>query len=544
MKDSDHPQDFEHWRQKYYSTLEKAEARQHEWESLEKILRRCISRLALAADGMHPDIDMQLESLRKAVRDGVGAIGLQERIEAISQILLKLDLHPTVKGRKTDNLDVSAPPSPEPASGGFFGKLFGNSKQSAKEESRDLSQASASTGAGHSPSAGPANKATHKASIVAPAPVSALASTSIETPASARPHPQENKTDTLSPTVREAVVELLERLTLQPEMTESVEVLKVQLSEETQALAFLPPLQSVAALVATALEKIRSEKGDLEAFLRMLTQRLQEIDQHLSESIVVRQATQHSHAKFDLAVNDQVSGIEISMQEATDVGSLKQVIQQRLAGIRENMSVFRREEAEREKEAQRQVSMLSSRVREMEAEIGQLHTRVRTEQANALQDVLTGIPNRLAYERRAGEEFARWRRYKHALTLLMLDIDHFKHVNDRYGHQAGDKVLRIIAQLLKKEVRDLDFIARYGGEEFVVLLSETALAGARIVAEKLCLCVRECEFHHGGQRVPITISCGIAVFKEGDTVNQVFERADAALYRCKLKGRDQWQDEE
>ncbi len=524
MKDSDHPQDFEHWRQKYYATLEKAEAKQHEWESLEKMLRRCISRLALAADGVHPDVDVQLESLRKAVRDGVGPVGLQERIEAISQILLKLDLHPAVKGRKTDNLDV---PADEPTSGGFFGKLFGGSKHPAKEEGRDLSQALPD----RAPPAPPSNKATPKAS----------ASTSIDTPA--RPRPQDTKADTLSPAVREAVVELLERLTLQPEMTESVEALKVQLSEETQALAFLPSLQSVAELVAAALEKIRSEKSDLEEFLRMLTQRLQEIDQHLSESIVTRQAAQHSHAKFDLAVNDQVSGIETSMQEATDISSLKQVIQQRLEGIREHMTVFRREEEEREKEAQRQVGMLSSRVREMETEIGQLHTRVRTEQATALQDVLTGIPNRLAYERRSGEEFARWRRYKHALTLLVLDIDHFKQVNDRYGHQAGDKVLRIIAQLLKKEVRDVDFMARYGGEEFVVLLPETALEGARVVAEKLCACVRECEFHHGGQRVPITISCGIAVFKEGDTVSQVFERSDAALYRCKLKGRNQWQEE-
>ena len=220
MKDSDHPQDFEHWRQKYYATLEKAEAKQHEWESLEKMLRRCISRLALAADGMHPDVDVQLESLRKAVRDGVGPVGLQERIEAISQILLKLDLHPAVKARKTDHLEAPAEPVPESASGGFFGKLFGGTKQPAKEESRDLSPALSN----RIPSAPP------------PSANNAPASTSIDTPV--RPRPQDAKADTLSPAVREAVVELLERLTLQPEMTESVEALKVQLSEETQALAF------------------------------------------------------------------------------------------------------------------------------------------------------------------------------------------------------------------------------------------------------------------------------------------------------------------
>lgn len=530
MKDSDHPQDMEHWRQKYYATLEKMEVKQHEWESLEKMLRRCISRLALAADGIHPDVDSQLESLRKAIRDGVGPASLQERIEGISQILLKLEHKPPSKGNNT----VSAVENPAAAAGslsvteppGFFGKLFGK----GSKENREPLQAPA-------PAA-----LDSKASLSASA--SAPASTSLVTSASARPRPPENKADKLSPAVREAVVQLLERLTLQPEMTEPVEALKVQLSEETEAAAFLPSLQSVAVLVANALEKIRGEKSDLEAFLRMLTQRLQEIDQNLSESMVMRQAAHHSHEKFDLAVNDQMSGIETSMQEATDINALKQTIQQRLDGIREHMDVFRHEDDEREKEAQRQVGLLSSRVREMEAEIGQLHHRVRAEQANAMQDVLTGIPNRLAYERRSAEEFARWRRYKHDLTMLVLDIDHFKRINDLYGHQAGDKVLRIIAQLLSKQLRDTDFMARYGGEEFVVLLSETTLDGARIAAEKLCGCVRECEFHHSGQRVPITISCGITLFKEGDTVSQVFERADAALYRCKLKGRDQWQVEE
>ena len=117
-------------------------------------------------------------------------------------------------------------------------------------------------------------------------------------------------------------------------------------------------------------------------------------------------------------------------------------------------------------------------------------------------------------------------------------MDDFKAINDRYGHKAGDKVLRTIASVLNEHLREIDFLARYGGEEFVTVLPETDLAQALLVAEKLRASIEQCDFHHRDVPVRITVSGGVAQFREGDTPDSVFERADTQLYRAKSDGKN------
>lgn len=133
---------------------------------------------------------------------------------------------------------------------------------------------------------------------------------------------------------------------------------------------------------------------------------------------------------------------------------------------------------------------------------------------------------------------ARWRRYGGELLLAVLDVDLFKGINDRFGHLAGDKVLRLIAAELARRLRKTDFIARYGGEEFVVLLPSTPLDGGQQVLEALRRAVEACPFHFRGERVTITVSIGLAAFQAEEAPEQVFERADQALYRAKREGRN------
>jgi len=158
---------------------------------------------------------------------------------------------------------------------------------------------------------------------------------------------------------------------------------------------------------------------------------------------------------------------------------------------------------------------------------------------SAERDPLTGLRNRRAFERALDAEAARLDRYGHPLSLLVLDADHFKGINDRFGHEAGDTVLQDIALLLESEIRDLDTAARFGGEEFVVLLPETDLAAATDVAERLRRSVEGLKKRWNGEPLSITVSVGVSACPRCVADPQgIVNSADAALYSAKSQGRN------
>ncbi|HKA52092.1 MAG TPA: diguanylate cyclase [Candidatus Binatia bacterium] len=163
----------------------------------------------------------------------------------------------------------------------------------------------------------------------------------------------------------------------------------------------------------------------------------------------------------------------------------------------------------------------------------------------AREDKLTGLCNRRHFEERAQEECLRAQRYGHSLSLLLGDLDHFKQVNDRYGHAYGDTVLRQVGQTLLLHCRGSDLVARYGGEEFTVLLFETDAEDARRVAERLCAAVRTLPFTHPSGPFHVTMSFGVVSLQQprDQDLAVLLGKADEALYAAKQKGRDrveQW----
>ena len=156
-------------------------------------------------------------------------------------------------------------------------------------------------------------------------------------------------------------------------------------------------------------------------------------------------------------------------------------------------------------------------------------------------DHLTGLYNRGYWELRLIQEFKRFDRYDQASTLIMMDIDHFKKVNDKYGHTVGDDVIRQVSRAIKEQVRDLDIAGRYGGEEFGLILTGTDVEGACIFAERLRTTIEKMVVISEGQQVRFTISMGISQLsnKIGDH-RQWIEKADAALYQSKEGGRNRF----
>jgi diguanylate cyclase (GGDEF)-like protein len=155
-----------------------------------------------------------------------------------------------------------------------------------------------------------------------------------------------------------------------------------------------------------------------------------------------------------------------------------------------------------------------------------------------MTDGLTQVANHRAFQERLKEEFRRAQRYDDPLTLILVDVDHFKRVNDQHGHQVGDEVLKRLADALRLAVRETDFVARYGGEEFAALLPKTHLAGALTVAERISLDLKQMRTGQAGVRV--TASFGVSSFpgRSVNTAEQLLRTADEALYRSKREGRD------
>jgi len=157
----------------------------------------------------------------------------------------------------------------------------------------------------------------------------------------------------------------------------------------------------------------------------------------------------------------------------------------------------------------------------------------------AITDPLTGVYNRRHFEDLMKTEFSKALRYGKPLSCLMIDVDHFKRINDRYGHDIGDSVLRKVTEILSSSLREVDVLARWGGEEFIVLLHNTDRDGALVVAERILKNISDHRFEGLPDREKVTVSIGVAVVDiETKDWETLVKQADDALYRAKAKGRN------
>lgn len=186
-------------------------------------------------------------------------------------------------------------------------------------------------------------------------------------------------------------------------------------------------------------------------------------------------------------------------------------------------------------------STLQKRMKISSADLNQLQAELEKSQAESQTDALTGLLNRRGLEKRLELERIRAKQNRSPFSIILLDIDHFKRVNDTYGHLVGDSLLRGISQILKAHLRKNDMAARYGGEEFLILLPETGLEGAGAVAGKIqkVLYTKEWKLKETGQSMGcITASMGISLYAMNESETALFQRADDALYLAKNTGRN------
>ncbi|WP_349975540.1 GGDEF domain-containing protein [Pseudomonas sp. WHRI 8519] len=297
----------------------------------------------------------------------------------------------------------------------------------------------------------------------------------------------------------------------------------------------IPVLDDLAVLMLAITD---SGQHEFETYLQQLNERLESFQGHLHEASAGHADNSSAARELDSQLREQVDGLQSSVQGAVDVDSLKHILENRLEGLLGTMDEHQHERDRREQELAGRLQGLAERVANMEQEALGYREHLEEQRQKALIDPLTGLPNRAAWSEQVEREMQAWQENGGHLAMAILDLDHFKRINDSYGHLAGDKVLKIVADQLRKRLRPRDFIARFGGEEFVLLLAQTSPTVAAQVAEVLRAAIEACPFHFKGERVVITASIGLSAFRSGERGDQVLKRADAALYRAKDLGRN------
>ncbi len=237
-------------------------------------------------------------------------------------------------------------------------------------------------------------------------------------------------------------------------------------------------------------------------------------------------------------VNNSVRRIQEHVDSETDIESLKAGISDSLEGIRSGIDEYVNRDIQRFAEEESRNEELRERIARMEDETAVLQKQLHRSSEKLMRDALTGVRNRLAYDEVLAQELSRFRRYNEPFCLVVVDIDHFKAINDNFGHSAGDKALKLVAGLVDERIRDADFLFRVGGEEFVLLLPKTGPSSARPLVEDIREAVGGSGFHYESKPVSITLSAGLTVVREEDTAETLYNRADDAMYRAKKAGRD------
>ena len=335
--------------------------------------------------------------------------------------------------------------------------------------------------------------------------------------------------------VEKILLDLLDELPLPERHQPQAEALRQRITDGLNFYELVPVLDDFAVLMLAVADMGQRE---FEGYLKQLNDRLAAFQSSLKDAHEGYADSMSAARELDTALREQVGGLHSSVTDATELDQLKQVVEGRLNGLLNTMDQYQRQRGDVDQALTERLHSLVERVASMELEAKGFRDHLEEQRQKALTDPLTGLPNRAAWDERLELEMARWQRYGGDLLVGIVDIDHFKRINDNYGHLAGDKVLKIIADELSKRLRKTDFMARFGGEEFSLLIPSTPLAGAEQLLETLRAAIEACPFHFKGERVTITLSAGVSAFASGERAEVVFERADQALYKAKRGGRN------
>ncbi|WMN62130.1 diguanylate cyclase (plasmid) [Pseudoalteromonas xiamenensis] len=297
-------------------------------------------------------------------------------------------------------------------------------------------------------------------------------------------------------------------------------------------------LDASVAIIRIVVKSIARERQTAQGFLISLNQTLEELNQSIVQTSEQSKSVNSALQTLNSQIESKIKNLSNATQSATSIVELKALVDGELKSLSKDLVERERLEQLEKSALIASFEFINERVNQLESKVNNYKKRLTEQRFRSLLDGLTKLPNRAAFDDKYNQEFHNYSTTKSDVTLVVIDVDHFKSINDKYGHSAGDKTLQVIARALKMSIRKSDFIARYGGEEFVLLMPGMPLEEANGPLEKIRKTIKSIPFKFKDKEVEITISLGATQLKEGDTPLTAFDRADDALYEAKNSGRD------
>lgn len=340
--------------------------------------------------------------------------------------------------------------------------------------------------------------------------------------------------DALRSEIHGVLTEVLGAVQASEESSPKLQAARLRIENGIEPDSLLETLEDLRDVLCAGFVRYDSEFSE---YLARVNTELSAICEALGLGVQKQQEHMEAAHTFGQVVSEQMNIMESAMAGSDSLEELKKDIAERIRAINEALVDFQKQQQSSHSLSE-ELAQLNDRVRAIESESTQAKALLEQERHRALHDPLTELPNREAYNERAAIELKRVQEQGDTLCLAVCDIDHFKQFNDRYGHQVGDRVLKLIAKALRKRLRAADFVARFGGEEFVIFLPRTEVEAASTVLDKIRQGIAASPFRVKQDPVKITLSFGVTELVQSDTIAAAFARADKALYQAKDAGRN------
>ncbi len=495
-------------------------------EQLIEQLRNGIIRMSHAASGIDDDLDAQLGMLRKKMRNTSSAPVVEALVADVSKGILAIDAK--AKRTRMDNanighrllhvIDLLKPGWQMRRKRKNLANALRNDRcdfQKFLKDYQDTLVTALQAKLGTSES--------KKSDAIGAANSSGLGSTVDQGTADALEH------------MRNTLLVLVNHLESDEAQHDQVNALRKQLAKD---LVF-DSMPDLLELIAELAGEVRlNEQKRFEDFVRHMADQFDHLESSIKVSVGDEQQAHAQRNEMQQVLTRGTQTIREKITGASNLRQLQQAVENEVKQMAGTLESFAEVESIRHKKFEASIGLLQDKLGEAHAECNELYNEISHLRVKTQLDPLTGLPNRSGFLERAQQEFERALRYGNKLSLAVADIDHFKLVNDRYGHKAGDTVIVEVGAMIASNLRNSDFVCRYGGEEFVMLLVETPLEKAVPVADKIREAVGNCPFAFRDKRVQVTISVGIAELEPGQSISDLVEKADVSLYAAKSAGRN------